>query len=143
MQCQTFTLRPNNAQDLEQLNRFLACAMPVQVSSSLVQGNPPFWSILVFYEGEPLQPRPEVKSKPKPSKPVNPDQTYETLRKWRAEKAKQAGVPPYVIAHNAELEALAKLRPKTLDDLSIKGFGKAKIDKYGQELLELLSKEGV
>lgn len=53
MQCQTFILRLDNAKDLERLNRFLAQVMPIQVSSSLVPGDTPFWSVLVFYEGGP------------------------------------------------------------------------------------------
>ncbi|MCS7068784.1 MAG: HRDC domain-containing protein [Meiothermus sp.] len=140
MQCQTFTLRLDNAKDLEKLNRFLAQVMPIQVSSSLVMGNAPFWSVLVFYEGQArasAQPEPTAlsKSAEPPSSPA-----FEALRRWRSQKAKEEGVPPYVIATNAELQAILDKRPQTLADLSaVKGFGQAKTGKYGQEILQLLS----
>lgn len=133
MQCQTFTLRLDNAQDLERLNRFLAQVMPIQVSSSLVSGNKPFWSVLVFYEG--------VASPPKPAEAVRTpsDPRFESLRAWRSRKAKEEGIPPYVVATNAELKAILEEQPKTLEELAqVKGFSKARAAKYGRELLSLL-----
>lgn len=141
MQCQTFTLRLDNAKDLEKLNRFLAQVMPIQVSSSLVAGNAPYWSVLVFYEGDaraaaPLESTPPHKPAESPSNPV-----FEALRKWRGQKAKKEGVPPYVIATNAELEAILESNPQSPEELSqVKGFGKAKASKYGREILQLLRK---
>lgn len=133
MQCQTFILRLDNAKDLERLNRFLAQVMPIQVSSSLVPGDTPFWSVLVFYEG--------VVPKPKPTEAVRipSDPRFEALRAWRGRKAKEEGVPPYVIATNAELKAILEEQPGTLEELAqVKGFSKAKAAKYGRELLSLL-----
>lgn len=140
MQCQTFTLRLSNTQDLERLNQFLAQIMPIQVSSSLVPGNPAFWSVLVFYEGQakaPVGNRPkEDRTSPAPAE----DPIFLALRSWRAQKAKAEGVPPYVIAHNAQLKAIAEARPQSEAELrEIKGFGDGKIGKYGKEMLELLS----
>ncbi|MCX7783577.1 MAG: HRDC domain-containing protein [Meiothermus sp.] len=141
MQCQTFTLRLDNARDLEKLNQFLAQVMPIQVSSSLVTGNAPFWSVLVFYEGEATaSTRPEPTP---PSKSAEPSSSpaFEALRKWRSQKAKEEGVPPYVIATNAELQAILESNPKNPGELSqVKGFGKAKTSKYGREILQLLGK---
>ena len=63
---------------------------------------------------------------------------FNTLRAWRAERAKQEGVPPYVICNNRQLAQLLKARPATLSALGeIEGFGASKLKKYGQELLEL------
>ncbi len=139
MQCQTFTLRLDNAKDLEKLNQFLAQVMPIQVSSSLVVGNAPFWSVLVFYEGEiqkAAKTSPSVKATEASSSPA-----FEALRKWRSQKAKEEGVPPYVIATNAELQSILDTPPKNPEELGqIKGFGKAKASKYGREILQLLGK---
>jgi superfamily II DNA helicase RecQ len=139
MQCQTFTLRLDNAKDLERLNQFLAQVMPIQVSSSLVAGNTPFWSVLVFYEGEAqklAKTSSSVKAAEPPSSPA-----FEALRKWRSLKAKEEGVPPYVIATNAEIQSILDHQPQNLEELGqIKGFGKAKAAKYGREILQLLSK---
>lgn len=135
MQCQTFILRLDNAQDLEHLNSFLAQVMPIQVSSSLVTGNKPFWSVLVFYEGAATQPKAM-------GTPSNSDPVFEALRAWRSRKAKEEGVPPYVIATNAQLEAILEGKPGTLKQLAqVKGFGKTKAAKYGREILALLGKE--
>lgn len=136
MQCQTFILRLDNAKDLERLNRFLAQVLPIQVSSSLVLGDTPFWSVLVFYEGAPLQPEPAEAVR------IPSDPGFEALRAWRSHKAKEEGVPPYVIATNAELRAILEEQPKTLEQLAqIKGFGKSKAAKYGREILRLLGRE--
>jgi len=65
---------------------------------------------------------------------------YNTLRDWRAERCKQAGVPPYVICTNRQLAAMARARPQSLAGLAaIEGFGKAKLEKYGREILALLA----
>lgn len=139
MQCQTFTLRLDNAKDLEKLNQFLAQVMPIQVSSSLVAGNTPFWSVLVFYEGEVQRVSRTSQSAKAAEPPSSP--AFEALRQWRSQKAKEEGVPPYVIATNAELQAILDSSPKNLEELGqIKGFGKAKASKYGREILQLLSK---
>jgi superfamily II DNA helicase RecQ len=139
MQCQSFVLRLDHPKDLEKLNQFLAQVMPIQVSSSLVAGNAPFWSVLVFYEGDA-----QTVAKTSPSaKPAEPPSSpaFEALRKWRSQKAKEEGVPPYVIATNAELQAILDSKPQTPEELSqVKGFSKAKASKYGSEILQLLSK---
>lgn len=141
MQCQTFSLRLDNAKDLDKLNRFLAQVMPIQVSSSLVAGNAPFWSVLVFYEGDAKAAvQPESTPPPKPAEPPS-SPAFEALRKWRSQKAKEEGVPPYVIATNTELLAILESNPQNPGELSqVKGFGKAKASKYGREILQLLRK---
>lgn len=132
-------LRLDNTQDLEKLNQFLAQVMPIQVSSSLVMGSAPFWSVLVFYEGE-VQ---AVSQTSPPAKPAEPPSSpaFEALRKWRSQKAKEEGLPPYVIATNAELQAILDSNPQNPEELSrLKGFSKAKASKYGREILQILSK---
>jgi len=139
MQCQTFTLRLDNPKDLDRLNQFLAQVMPIQVASSLVGGDTPFWSVLVFYEGEAKAPLKGSPSSKPAETPVSP--AFEALRKWRSQKAKEEGVPPYVIATNAELEAILQSNPESLEELGlVKGFGKAKTSKYGREILQVLSR---
>ncbi|MFC6920103.1 HRDC domain-containing protein [Meiothermus taiwanensis] len=126
----------DNPRDLERLNRFLAQVMPIQVSSSLVPGDRPFWSVLVFYEGAAPQPKPTEAVR------IPSDPGFEALRAWRSHKAKEEGVPPYVIATNAELKAILERQPKTLEELAqVKGFAKTKAAKYGREILRLLGRE--
>ena len=62
---------------------------------------------------------------------------FEALRAWRAEVAREHGVPAYVIFHDATLREVARREPRTLDELSeIHGVGVRKLEAYGESLLE-------
>ena len=64
---------------------------------------------------------------------------WERLRKWRADIAKEHGVPAYVVFHDATLAELARECPATTDALSrISGVGARKLERYGADLLALL-----
>ncbi|MDE2440328.1 MAG: DNA helicase RecQ [Betaproteobacteria bacterium] len=68
---------------------------------------------------------------------------FQLLRKWRADTAREQGVPAYVILHDKTLRELAEVRPVSHGLLAgITGMGSAKIEHYGAELLELIRKEG-
>jgi ATP-dependent DNA helicase RecQ len=68
-----------------------------------------------------------------------PTELVESLKRWRRETALAAGVPAYVIFHDATLTAIAAARPKSLNDLlRVSGVGESKLRKYGEEVLELL-----
>ena len=63
----------------------------------------------------------------------------DALRGWRTARAKADAVPPYVVAHDATLAAIAEARPGSLAELRrIKGMGPARLDKYGAELLAVV-----
>lgn len=65
----------------------------------------------------------------------------EALYTWRRERAMADAVPPYVIAHNSQLRNLAVARPRTLAALgNVPGFGPARVEKYGEALLELIAR---
>lgn len=65
---------------------------------------------------------------------------YDTFREWRNERAREDGVPVFLIASNAMLLEVVSHRPGSLQKLrEIKGFGEAKVRKYGSEILSLLS----
>ncbi len=67
---------------------------------------------------------------------------FQTLRQWRADTAREQGVPAYVILHDKTLRELAQVRPRSHGMLaSITGMGSAKIEHYGYELLELIGHE--
>lgn len=62
------------------------------------------------------------------------------LRNWRAEKAREQGVPAYVILHDRTLRELAERRPNSPTALlEVPGIGLAKAERYGEDLLELLA----
>jgi ATP-dependent DNA helicase RecQ len=65
---------------------------------------------------------------------------FDALRGWRADKARELGVPAYVILHDRSLHELATLRPQSLTALlDVPGIGLAKAERYGEALLELLA----
>ncbi len=65
--------------------------------------------------------------------------TAERLRAWRLERAREDGVPPYVVFHDTVLHAIADAQPTSLGELSrIAGVGPAKLERYGDAVLALL-----
>ncbi|MBV1917187.1 MAG: DNA helicase RecQ [Sphingomonadaceae bacterium] len=72
--------------------------------------------------------------------PVN-DPLFDALRELRRDLAKETGVPPYVIFHNATLQAMATQRPRSDADLAqITGIGTHKRKVYGQAFLNLIAR---
>ena len=64
---------------------------------------------------------------------------FAALRAWRADLAREQGVPAYVILHDKTLRELATRRPERLADLlEVPGIGQAKADRYGEALLRLM-----
>ena len=66
---------------------------------------------------------------------------FESLREVRLELAKSEGVPAYVIAHDRTLREIARMQPRSLDELgAVPGFGSRKVERYGEAFLEVLEK---
>ncbi|MBL7700957.1 MAG: helix-turn-helix domain-containing protein [Ferruginibacter sp.] len=62
---------------------------------------------------------------------------YDTLTRWRNIICKENDQPIYMVANQASLQEIATYLPLTKKDLmQISGFGKAKAEKYGDEILE-------
>jgi ATP-dependent DNA helicase RecQ len=65
---------------------------------------------------------------------------FERLRAWRAETARNQGVPAYVIFGDATLRGVAITRPSSLADLgTISGIGEKKLETFGEQLLEIVA----
>ena len=68
-----------------------------------------------------------------------PVEVLDRLRRWRLETARAAGVPAYVVFHDATLAAIASARPASLAELlRVSGVGESKLRRYGEEILEVL-----
>ena len=133
--------------DESALNDFLENAKVKRVFASVGSGIEPFWSVLLFYEGEPISgnEKPELQYKPLGLEPVltpHEQAKYEELRQWRNMRAVQDGIAPYMIAHNQWLKQMVKL-PVIMEEylVKIKGFGEKRTQKYGDEILAIL--EGI
>ncbi|MCS6761610.1 MAG: DNA helicase RecQ [Candidatus Devosia symbiotica] len=65
---------------------------------------------------------------------------FNALREERLRIAKQQGVPPYVIFHDATLKAMALAMPAHPHDmLNLPGVGQAKLGRYGEAFLAVLA----
>ncbi|PLK27348.1 DNA helicase RecQ [Novosphingobium sp. TH158] len=64
---------------------------------------------------------------------------FEALRALRRELATEAGIPPYVIFHDATLREMATRRPASLAELgAIGGVGARKLEAYGDAFLSVI-----
>lgn len=100
-------------------------------------------------DGEPVEP-PIAKQTQKPADGQSQEEsdTYtgsthpelvQALIDWRREKYQKDNVPAYIILHQKTLLAIADLAPTTKEELlTVKGFGKSKCDKYGDEILDVI-----
>ncbi|MDQ4029836.1 MAG: HRDC domain-containing protein, partial [Actinomycetota bacterium] len=65
---------------------------------------------------------------------------FERLRLWRLDRAREADVPAFVVFSDKTLRALAAARPGDPRALAaVPGIGPAKLERYGSELLALVS----
>jgi superfamily II DNA helicase RecQ len=61
------------------------------------------------------------------------------LSAWRLQKAQDADVPAFTIAHNTTLRAIAQAKPVTLTELkAVKGMGVKKVKLYGDEIIDIV-----
>lgn len=66
---------------------------------------------------------------------------YQELKLYRLEKSREEGVKAYTLFTNKQLEELVETRPETLEKLmGISGFGEIKANKYGQDIVNIISK---
>lgn len=147
MKCSAFTIRLTEehvASDETILNGFLEGVRVSQIFSSFNAGSMPSWSVLIFYDDrnedktsydkmEFVSTTDEVILLPRE------ENIYNALKKWRNDRAMAEGVPPFVIARNDWLKQMAKMGAKSKEDLlRVKGFGRKRIEKYGDDLLEVM-----
>lgn len=64
---------------------------------------------------------------------------FEALRAWRAEQAREQGVPAYVIFHDATLREIVTIWPTSVTQLgTVGGVGEKKLATYGEGVLAVL-----
>ncbi len=74
------------------------------------------------------------------SKENNNPGLYNLLKEWRNAKATELGLPHYMILSLKTMRALGNEVPENPDELKrVHGFGKKKIQDFGEELLELIN----
>ena len=69
------------------------------------------------------------------------EERFQTLRRWRKEKANELDLPAFVILADKSLRDLAQKNPQSLEALGkIYGIGEAKLEKFGWDILAELKK---
>ena len=77
----------------------------------------------------------------KPENKLNETRQVQELKEWRLSMSRAADVPAFVIFNDETLLDLVEVQPANLDELlSVKGIGPVKAERYGKEILELVSK---
>lgn len=62
------------------------------------------------------------------------------LKSFRLEQSRKERIKPYYIFNDAQLEDVINKRPKTKEELlRISGFGTVKVEKYGEEIINILN----
>ena len=107
-----------------------------------MRNNQPFWTVAIHYGA--------ILSEEKMGQAGGPagvefglDEQQKVLllrlKEWRRGVADEAGFPVYLIATNLQLAGMIKNKCTTLESLKlVKGFGKARIEKYGKALTALV-----
>jgi len=69
-------------------------------------------------------------------------QQVRELKEWRLSVSRAADVPAFVIFNDETLLDLVEVQPTNLEELlKIKGIGPVKAERYGKEILELVSRQ--
>lgn len=65
---------------------------------------------------------------------------FERLREWRAQVAREQGVPAYIVFGDATLRGIAVTKPTSLEQLgTISGVGEKKLEAFGEGVLEVVA----
>ena len=71
---------------------------------------------------------------------INDMAAFNALRAWRKERSDTDGVPAYIIMHTKVMITIANSKPRDMRHLMlVPGFGPKKAEKYGREILAVLS----
>ena len=67
---------------------------------------------------------------------------FEALRRHRLGVARGEGIAPFIVASDRTLRDIARLRPRTLDELLLAhGIGRQKAERYGRGFLQVVASE--
>jgi ATP-dependent DNA helicase RecQ len=68
---------------------------------------------------------------------------FEALRAWRLSVAREAAIAPFMVASDRTLRDIARLRPRTPEDLALAyGIGRHKAERYGLAVLRVVAEAG-
>jgi superfamily II DNA helicase RecQ len=148
------------------LNDFLEIVTLKKSATELVQCEPKYWSVFLYYddsEGQkdkfsekkfisPLDGNLPVLSQNKKMEDVKDSDNLEeplsplelsrldSLKIWRNETALRLNLPGYMVTSNVTLTNISRVNPQSIEELIfIKGLGPNKVEKYGADIIALLN----
>ena len=151
MKIKTFRIRTDDAhlsRDEKLINGFMESVTVKKTATEFINDKENYWSVLVYYENGINTKQDSIMSAPSEKitfpvdTPLNKEETniLSGLKLWRHDMSIKTSMPGYMICHNSELVTIAKIKPKSLEDLArIKGFSSQKNLKYGDDVLALLN----
>ena len=149
MKLKVFTLRYDSATDRfddTELTGFLQNRRCVSVYEHFFERDGvPVWAMLLSYRddgqatsasGVANKQRTDWRSAvAEPDRPL-----FDVVRRWRNDRAKREGRPPYVFLTNQQIAEIARRRPTSISALrEIEGIGDARIESFGEELPALIA----
>jgi ribonuclease D len=142
--------------DQKMIDDFLASHEICKTSSAFVKDEN-YWSVFIYYEDLKSNQKYSVTKNSKAdlnylndekhdkysaeNEVLNSDELKisDSLKLWRSEKSKEQNLPAYFFVTNKEIFSIAKFKPLKKEELmEIKGFGKYKVEHYGEEIIEIL-----
>ena len=139
----------NNDVETEELNRFLSSSRVLAVHREFVlQGESSFWAVAVEYlAGDAAQEKTNFRRKEKIDykEVLSPPDfaVYVHLRDWRKQIGEKEAVPVYTILTNEQMAEIVRRRCESKTALGgISGIGAGRLEKYGEQIIELLKGAG-
>lgn len=75
--------------------------------------------------------------------PIEETALYQKLKAFRLDMSRAYQMKPYYIYNNTQMEDIVQKKPQSVEELKqISGFGDAKCEKWGAEIVELVKKWG-
>ncbi len=73
--------------------------------------------------------------------PIEETALFKDLKDYRLKKSREENIKPYFIYYDNQLKDLISKMPRNKEELqTVDGFGKAKANKYGDEILSIIVK---
>lgn len=127
--------------DQARLNAFLD-SVDVKLTSTnfVTTGTVDFWSVVIFYTSTLVKKEKEEGALSEDVLSSTEALRFQALKTWRNDLARKLEWSSFRICHNSHLISVAKSNPQTLEDLEcITGFGKTRVEKYGEAILSVLN----
>ncbi|HZB84925.1 MAG TPA: ATP-dependent DNA helicase UvrD2 [Gaiellaceae bacterium] len=92
------------------------------------------------WSGKPSRFLRELGALREPEPVADDDPVFKALKTWRRARAREDGIPAFVVFHDKTLEEIARRRPGDLAALgAVSGVGPAKLERYGGDVLDALA----